>query len=258
LDQKSEFDAEKVKPVTEPTDEALSAIRQMIEDQDREGGPETSAASLSPDAVNTPAEARENAVAREKAEPASRRARPRRRPSGLTGEKLLPALEADDAVAASSRRPLRAMRARMSSAIREVDYKAALRRLRPRHVAVALLIVVMLWKPWLLPTLVFALFWICLIAWLTMGPDRASEVIAFIWERFARRFPDRAARWLKRIQAGADRIDGWLARLPERWTDGIYLPDLGRSQALEDGEEVVEQPDPFERLAAERQIGSMG
>jgi hypothetical protein len=256
LDQKSEFDAEKVKPVTEPTDEALSAIRQMIEDQEREGGPETKAACREQEAVqeavNTPA------VAREKAEPASRRARPRRRPSGLTGEKLLPPLEADDAVAASSRRPLRAMRARVSSAIRDVDYKAALRRLRPRHVAVALLIVVMLWKPWLLPALIFALFWICLIAWLTMGPDRASEVIAFVWERFARRFPDRAARWLKRIQAGADRIDGWLARLPERWTDGIYLPDLGRSQALEDGEEVVEQPDPFERLAAERQIGSMG
>jgi hypothetical protein len=41
------------------------------------------------------------------------------------------------------------------------------------------------------------------------------------------------------------RIDVVLDKLPERWTEGIYLPDIDGSetQAVSD-----DQPDPFDRL----------
>ncbi|MDU8928542.1 hypothetical protein RXV86_14215 [Alisedimentitalea sp. MJ-SS2] len=112
-----------------------------------------------------------------------------------------------------------------------------------------LFVAVMLVKPWLIPGLVLLTLWIALIAYFSVGPERISELALTFWDRYEKRFPERAERTLAMLQRGADRMDGWLARLPESWTDGIYLPDLGRSGEVgtEDG------PDPFDRLAAERE-----
>lgn len=134
----------------------------------------------------------------------------------------------------------------------------AVKEFRPTRKQIALftLLVVMVWRPWLIPGLVFVLFWVGLIAYLTLGPDRISEIAAARWEWFQRRHPERAEAMLGKVQRGADRVDGWLARLPESWTDGIYLPDFGRS-ASESGA-LDDQPDPFDRLAAERQGMTQG
>ena len=130
----------------------------------------------------------------------------------------------------------------------------AIKEFRPtrKQIAFVVLAGIVVWRPWLIPGLLFVLFWVGLIAYLTMGPDRVSEVAQGRWEWFRARFPERAERVMGWMQRSADRMDGWLARLPERWTDGVYLPDLGRSQA--DAEPADAQPDPFDRLAAERQV----
>ena len=117
-----------------------------------------------------------------------------------------------------------------------------------KQAAFILFVAVMLWRPWLIPGIVLLSVWIGLIVYFTVGPERISELVISGWERFARRSPDRAERALGAIQRWADRLEGWLARLPETWTDGVYLPDLGRShvEIAEDG------PDPFDRLTHER------
>ena len=122
-----------------------------------------------------------------------------------------------------------------------------------KQAALVALVAVMVWWPWLIPGLLFLTFWAGLIAYFSLGPDRVSELVVSAWAKFEKRSPERAARSLARIQAAADRIDGWLARLPERWTDGIYLPDLGRSQVIEAASEP--KGDPFDRLASERETG---
>ncbi|UYV36397.1 hypothetical protein N4R57_15450 [Rhodobacteraceae bacterium D3-12] len=128
----------------------------------------------------------------------------------------------------------------------------AVREFRPTRKQIALFafLVVMVWRPWLIPAVVFVLFWVGLIAYLTVGPDRIAEISAARWDWFQQRYPDRAANLRGKVQRGADRVDGWLARLPESWTDGIYLPDFGRSAA--EGGTLDDQPDPFDRLAAEQ------
>ena len=136
---------------------------------------------------------------------------------------------------------------------RKRSFVQAVKEFRPtrKQIALAVFAGIMLWRPWLIPGLVFVIFWVSLIGYLTLGPDRVAEIAQSRWEWFNARYPDRAARVLGKMQRGADRMEGWLARLPERWTDGIYMPDLGRSE-IEGGPKNT-KPDPFDRLAAEQQ-----
>ncbi|MEZ5715685.1 MAG: hypothetical protein R3D85_11220 [Paracoccaceae bacterium] len=143
---------------------------------------------------------------------------------------------------------------------------AALQSLRARIAAfepsrrvgfVLLFLAVTIWNPWLIPGLMFLGLWIGLIVYFTLGPERITELSLVFWDWYARRHPERAQVWLGRVQRAADRIDGWLARLPERWTDGIYLPDFGRSQ-IEESSEVREEMgrDPYERLRQQDEAGA--
>lgn len=125
-----------------------------------------------------------------------------------------------------------------------------------KQIALFVLAVVVIWRPWLVPLLLFVALFSALIAYLTLGPDRVAELIAARWEWFQKRYPERAEIVLGKAQRGADRLDAWLAKLPEKWTDGVYLPDLGRSDA--DGKPLDDKPDPFDRLAAEQQAVNGG
>lgn len=139
----------------------------------------------------------------------------------------------------------------MAAALRGLKARIAAYEPKRRHGVVLLLLALMIWRPWLIPGLLFLALWVILIVYFTVGPDRITELALGVWEWFSKRHPERAQRWLTRIQAGADRLDGWLAALPESWTDGIYLPDLGRS-ATEERPEALEA-DPFDRLQSERE-----
>ena len=97
------------------------------------------------------------------------------------------------------------------------------------------------------------LVWLALIVFLLLGSARISELSEGAWIWYQSKRPDRAQKIIVRLQRAADRVDGLLARLPERFSDGIYTPDLGRSErdmALENVE--LPQDDPFERLALRR------
>ena len=115
------------------------------------------------------------------------------------------------------------------------------------------LALVILFKPWLIPLVLFMLVWLALIVFLLLGSARISELSEGAWIWYQSKCPERAQKIIMRLQRAADRVDGLLARLPERFSDGIYTPDLGRSErdmALENVE--LPQDDPFERLALRR------
>lgn len=115
------------------------------------------------------------------------------------------------------------------------------------------LALVVLFKPWLIPLILFMLAWLALIVFLLLGSARISEILESAWLWYQGKRPEKAQKIMERLQCAADRVDGILARLPERFSDGIYTPDLGRSardMALENVQ--LPQDDPFERLALRR------
>lgn len=126
-------------------------------------------------------------------------------------------------------------------------------RRRIRLVAFGAAVVVIWAKPWLVPVLLFMALWLVLIGFLVLGSARVSEVFALACQAYQRRWPASAARVVLRLQAAADRLDGLLARLPARISDGVYTPDLGRSarDLAREGAQLPEA-DPYERLHRQR------
>ena len=107
----------------------------------------------------------------------------------------------------------------------------------------AAVIVLVYFRPMLLPFIFIVLFWIFLIAYLTLGHDRFFEIIHKAWARFSKRFPKRAEALRAKADRFAELFDRALDYLPEAWADRLSLPDLSGKTAFDD------QPDPFERLA---------
>lgn len=222
----------------ETIDETMGAIRQMMADEARENAAPVSDRSDKTDEIEDSAQ---------DTPPRRRRARSTR------GVEVLPPLEETPGGAAAAAHAAPAPKGRAIGAGLFARIRERIGRFEPtkKQGVFLIFLAVMIWRPWLIPGLLFLTFWLGLIAYFTLGPERVSELVQAGWERFSRRFPERAGRILARVQHGADRMDGWLARLPERWTDGIYLPDLGRSTVNENP--VEERDDPFEKLAAERE-----
>ena len=125
---------------------------------------------------------------------------------------------------------------------------AALRGVRPkrRHLAFAALALVILLWPLLIPGVLFVAFWLGLIAYLTLGPERCAEIAAGLWARFEARAPRRAERLRDRADRFAERFDRLLDRLPEPWAERLALPDFSASTRA-----GPERPDPFDRLVSE-------
>ncbi len=114
---------------------------------------------------------------------------------------------------------------------------------------------VVVFKPWVVPVLLFVLVWLLLIVFLLLGSARITDIFAGVWVYMRDKHPERSARILTRLQRAADRLDGLLARLPERLVDGIYSPDLGRSQRDIDSEQAdVLGEDPFDRLVKQQRV----
>ena len=132
---------------------------------------------------------------------------------------------------------------------------ARLRAYRPRrkHILLAALALVMVLRPWLVPTILFVAFWAALIGYLTLGPDRVAEMVTGGWDRLRRRRPELAERLRQRADRTANRLDAVLDRLPGKWKEGLYLPDFSEEGTRHDTMDTL--PDPFERIAAERAQG---
>ncbi|MCZ4353709.1 hypothetical protein O4H61_14415 [Roseovarius aestuarii] len=105
--------------------------------------------------------------------------------------------------------------------------------------------------PWVIPLTLFVAFWTVLIALAALGSDRIGERVLqmFLW--LNARNPDRAERLRQRADGLAMRVDALLDRLPERWTEGLYMPDLSRAALIP--QDMDDRPDPFDRIAAESQ-----
>ncbi|MDA5092770.1 RDD family protein [Aliiroseovarius sp. KMU-50] len=115
----------------------------------------------------------------------------------------------------------------------------------PRVLAVTILLVVfILWPVFILMLALFTLM-VAAIIYLSVGP---ATVDAFVAKRFYKlrdRDPGRAEELRQRAIRTVRFLDKIVTRLPERWTDGLYLPDF------EDGAPKPEkmQSDPFDRLS---------
>lgn len=117
-----------------------------------------------------------------------------------------------------------------------------------RHSAAILALAILIGWPGLLPLLLGLAIVLPIIAYLTVGHDRMSEMVAAAFDRFRRFDPVRAEilrDWAMRRVAGMERM---LSRLPERWTAGLYLPDFRDAPVVHDKMRL----DPFSRFQADQ------
>ncbi len=144
--------------------------------------------------------------------------------------------------------PRQQSRSKQSSK-RRLKASLKLPRYRPtvRQVALATGILVMVVKPWLLPILLVLVLAILLVSYWTLGHDRSVEVGVRAMEVFRKYCPELAARVEGRARNGLRRVNAMVEKLPEKWTEGLYLPDL---EPAPDKPEKM-QNDPFDRLTAD-------
>lgn len=115
-------------------------------------------------------------------------------------------------------RRLRAPRAAMPS----------LRGYRPKrkHVALALIVLLALVRPWLLVALLLLPIIVTTALFLALGHDRFWGGVIRGYHWYAARRPERAEKLRRRADAFAMRWDAILDRVPEGYVDALYFPDL--------------------------------
>ena len=107
-----------------------------------------------------------------------------------------------------------------------------------------LALAVTLVRPWLIPVSVLLVLACTAIVYFTLGLDRSAELLRAGYDRLAARRPDLAARLRARGIRASAAITRLIARLPERWVGGLYLPDF---EPRGDLPEKMRE-DPFDRL----------
>ncbi|PIE09149.1 MAG: hypothetical protein CSA73_00010 [Rhodobacterales bacterium] len=116
-------------------------------------------------------------------------------------------------------------------------------------VTATLAVIVVLWPLVVLGAVLLAVA-LAAVAWFSLGPDRVYEMILDGYWRLHARNPDRAEALRARAAGLSARLTRLLERLPDRWTQGLYLPSFEepRSDVCED------DSDPFERLVSQRDL----
>ena len=108
------------------------------------------------------------------------------------------------------------------------------------------LVLLILLRPWLVFWVVLLTLVFLVIVYLSLGPDACAEKTVKSYQWIAGKWPETAEKLRRSASTLFKRIGVLLDKLPERWTEGIYLPDfdVSETQAVSD-----DQPDPFDRLA---------
>ncbi len=120
----------------------------------------------------------------------------------------------------------------------------------PRHVALAVLVLLAVLRPWLVLALMLLPVVIVTGLFLALGSDRFWAGVLNLYRRYHARRPARAERLRKRLDAFALRWDAFLDRFPEGSVDALYLPDLNSLQEQQDRHaEALERR--FDRLQDE-------
>jgi hypothetical protein len=137
---------------------------------------------------------------------------------------------------------------------RPVAARIAAYRPTPRHVAVAVIVVLALFRPWVLVALTLLPIVVIGGLLLALGHDRFWTAILGLYRRFHARSPARAERLRRRMDDFALRWDAILDRFPEGSVDALYLPDLNSLQERQDRHaEALDQR--FDRLHDEARAG---
>lgn len=146
-------------------------------------------------------------------------------------------------------RALRALAALVGAGLSAAE-RAITRFLRrpdaPRRLATALLVIFVIAWPWKVLWLTLLIPLAALITWASVGNEGCTELVVAWHGRLKARDPDKAERIRLRAAAASRALGRGLDRLPERWTQGLYLPDFEPEGYVPDTLKV----DPFEELAA--------
>ena len=161
----------------------------------------------------------------------------------LKGRAVLPSLEETPAAeprisAKAPKRPGIFARGRA----RVLGYRPAV-----RHVLLACLALLLLFRPWLVLGLLFLGMALILSVFLALGYDGFWRRGMALGRWYASRRPERAADLHNRLDAFAMKWDAVLDRFPEGTVDGLYLPDFGEMAAA----------DARHDAALERRLGSL-
>ena len=119
----------------------------------------------------------------------------------------------------------------------------------PRHVALLLMVTILLIVPWMLPSLGAIVLGTVAFVYLVIGHDNSIRLVA-TWFNWLKRRDSHGAEVVRaRAERVSNRLTGWLTRLPNNWTNGLYLPDF----AVVDDYSDKLKSDPFGRLAGAAQ-----
>ncbi|NRP13629.1 hypothetical protein XMM379_001689 [Aliiroseovarius sp. xm-m-379] len=121
----------------------------------------------------------------------------------------------------------------------------------PRVLAIALIAAVTVAHPLFILALLLVAGLVAAITYFSVGPEAVDAFIIRRFQRLKARDPAKAEQLYSRAVRGIDLLNKAIDRLPERWTQGLYLPDLNPEQTPP--EKMRE--DPFARLEAVADAG---
>ncbi|UWQ04489.1 hypothetical protein [Aliiroseovarius crassostreae] len=121
----------------------------------------------------------------------------------------------------------------------------------PRVLAIALIAAVTVAHPLFILALLLVAGMVAAITYFSVGPEAVDAFIIRRFQRLKARDPAKAEQLYSRAVRGIDLLNKGIDRLPERWTQGLYLPDLNPEQTPP--EKMRE--DPFARLEAVADAG---
>jgi hypothetical protein len=121
----------------------------------------------------------------------------------------------------------------------------------PKLLSVLLLLTLFMLRPGFILFLFFMALLIGIVLYFSLGPDTVQNWVIERHLRLRNRDPAAAERLRRCAAATSQRLAVVAEKLPESWTQGLYIPDF---------EEPSEHParlhsDPFERLANGKNLG---
>jgi hypothetical protein len=114
-----------------------------------------------------------------------------------------------------------------------------------KQILIGASVLLILLRPWLVFWVILLALVLLVIVYFSLGPDACAEKTVKSYQWIAGRWPETAEKLRRSASTLFKRIGVLLDKLPERWTEGIYLSDfdVSETQAMSD-----DQPDPFDRL----------
>ncbi|MHA6262691.1 hypothetical protein ACXYMO_05780 [Arenibacterium sp. CAU 1754] len=132
---------------------------------------------------------------------------------------------------------------------------ASISRKRPDRIYLFLIAfaVIFFLPVWVVPTVLLFTIMTLAIIYLSLGPDRITEIVLNRYATLKENNPEKAEATRVWAHDFSRRLERLVAKLPESWTQGLYLPTFEEDV---DPDEKFAQ-DPFERLAQQSQAPSV-